>query len=116
MRLATFCRNTEELMRFKNLLGLAAIVGAAAYAHKQRGGDLSLEGIKGSLDNLVGNVKSRLGQRGGGQRMGATGQQGQPDQSIGASNVSDTFGTDDFGTASSADTGSVGSNDSTRRY
>lgn len=106
-------------MRFKNLLGLMAIGGAVAYAHKQRGGDLSLEGIKGSLNNLVGNVKNKLGQSGIGQRMGVTGQQGQPSQNVGGvadvGGTSGSFGVDDFGSTSSGYTGGIGGNGS-RRY
>lgn len=47
-------------MRFKNLLGLLAIGGAVAYAHKKRGGDLSLGSIKNSLRGLADSVKGKL--------------------------------------------------------
>jgi hypothetical protein len=49
-------------MRFKTLLGLAAIGGAVAYAQKKRGGEMTVAGIKNSLRDLVTNVKGKLDQ------------------------------------------------------
>ena len=40
-------------MRMRNLLGLAAIGGAVAYAQKKRGGELSLAGFKQSAQELL---------------------------------------------------------------
>lgn len=39
-------------MRMKRLLGLLAIGGAVAYAQKRRGGELSVNGFKRSLQDL----------------------------------------------------------------
>lgn len=40
-------------MRLRNLLGLAAVGGAVAYAQKKRGGELSLAGFKQSAQDLL---------------------------------------------------------------
>ena len=38
-------------MKIRTMLGLA-VIGGAAYAHKQRGGEFTVESIKQSLDEL----------------------------------------------------------------
>lgn len=44
----------------KNLLGLLAIGGAFAYAHKKRGGDFTMASVKDTFNNLVGTAKEKL--------------------------------------------------------
>ncbi len=44
----------------KNLLGLLAIGGALAYAHKKRGGDFTMASVKDTFNNLIGTAKEKL--------------------------------------------------------
>ncbi len=99
-------------MRIKNLLGLLAIGGAVAYAQKRRGGEMSLAGIKQSFNELVSNVKTKVGDLA--NQVGAMGN--QQNRSIDpVSSQAGSTGFDDYG-SSGFTSGTVGSNGSTRRY
>lgn len=44
----------------KNMLGLLAIGGALAYAHKKRGGEFTMSSVKDTFNNLLGTAKEKL--------------------------------------------------------
>ena len=46
-------------MKIRTLLGLAAI-GGVAYAHNKRGGEWTLDGIKGTLRELFSNAQTKV--------------------------------------------------------
>ena len=46
-------------MKIRTLLGLAAI-GGVAYAHNRRGGEWTLEGIKGTVRDLFSGVTDKV--------------------------------------------------------
>jgi hypothetical protein len=46
-------------MKIRTLLGLAAI-GGVAYAHNKRGGEWTLDGIKGTLRDLFAGVQDKV--------------------------------------------------------
>lgn len=90
-------------MRLKTLLGLAAIGGGVMYMQKRRGGDMSLNGIKDSFRDLIGQAQSKLGDLGvnigkQGQDVGGS-QLGGRDVDVG---LSDTAGVGGVGGTSQA--------------
>ena len=46
-------------MKIRTLLGLAAI-GGVAYAHQKRGGEWTLDGIKGTLRDLFAGAQDKV--------------------------------------------------------
>ena len=83
-------------MRFKTLLGLAAIGGAVAYAQKRRGGDMSFAGFKNTFHDLIGQAQNKLGSLGlniGGQNAGVgRSHMGERDVNVGLSDTANVGG------------------------
>lgn len=67
----------------KNLLGLLAIGGALAYAHKKRGGEFTMASVKDTFNNFLGNAKEKLN-----GFMAADGMSSRDDESAAASDDS----------------------------